>query len=394
MAIEIPKLNDIYEQVLEDYASELNVDKSELGDSYIVRAKVQAGTLYNLYLYASKVQESMYPDIAEQEELERWGKLILGRYPAKATQGIYTATVIVDGSTEINAQTQFISTADSNSPNVIFITDADYSLTGPSDTITLRCLTAGLDSKLNVGDKLKAIQPVYNANDEVEIATITTEPTNDEDIESYRADVLQAMRLVPQGGSPSDWALWASDNPSVRNVYTYLDNSEPGSLIIYVEATEENDAEGELIGTPTQEVLDSLYALDSGVEDGYFIVDPETGNGRRPVTVRNLTVQSITHAAVSIEYEGLTNESETVPVLESAIEELLYDIRPFVAGADIISNKNDILTLGQILNASYTALLATGDSFTGITMYVGGAEVSTYQFTEGEIPYLSAINAI
>ena len=79
MAVQIPTLNELYNAILADYATQLGVDVSDLGKSYQVRAKVMAGVQYQLYTTLSSVQKNMFYDLADQDQLIRQGKIIIGR---------------------------------------------------------------------------------------------------------------------------------------------------------------------------------------------------------------------------------------------------------------------------------------------------------------------------
>ena len=65
MAVTIPTLEELTDQILQDIATEFGVDVSELGTTYIVAAKVQAGIIYQQYLALSGVQKNIFYDLAD-----------------------------------------------------------------------------------------------------------------------------------------------------------------------------------------------------------------------------------------------------------------------------------------------------------------------------------------
>ena len=84
MAVTIPSIDDLYDGIMNDYTTNLGVSVSELGNTYVVRAKVLAGLVYPAYLTASGVQQNVYYDLAEEDQLIRYGQQILQRNPAPA----------------------------------------------------------------------------------------------------------------------------------------------------------------------------------------------------------------------------------------------------------------------------------------------------------------------
>lgn len=393
MPVTIPSKETIYQGILNDYASEMGVDVSELGDQIRVEAKVQAGREWVMYLLISKVQNNMYPDLAEEEELIRDGLLWLGRVPSPAEQGQYSCVINGKGGSIIPASTQFKSDSTSTSPDYLFILDSEFTMPGTigvetSSTITIRALEAGLDAQLLVGDTLTSIQPLNDFTNQITVDTITVQPVSAEGIESYRADVEEAKRLQSQGGSPSDYRLWCSEVPEIRTSYPYLQQGGGGNIIIYVEATEENTAPGEITGVPTQATLEEVYKFDSGIETGVVVQDPITSIARRPVQTKNISSVGINPNPVDLYFTDYSDESK-IGLANNAIDEFLYNVRPYVSGADVLSRKNDILTIGAMLSAIYDALQGSGVTFTSLAAKVNGVDLDpSYQFLLGNIPYL------
>lgn len=392
MAVQIPTLNEIKDNILNDIATELGVSVSELGDTYTVLAKVLAGVQYSFYLTLDKVQDNIFPDLADDETLIRIGEIVLGRKPAPSESGVYEVQVTGTIGSAIKAATTFRADDTTSAAGFLFVLDQEYTLTATTDTITLRALTPGTDASLIVDDTLTSTQPISGVDSEVIVTAITTTPVSAEDIEDYRDDVITNYRLEPQGGSPSDYRLWALDVPEVRTVYVYLNQFDFGQIDTYVEATEDNTEPGQLIGYPTQATRDELYKAPSGSdpESGVFVLNPTTLRGRRPLSVYTINIQPIVHVPVDVNFEGLTDETISA-TLKTAIDDYLYDIRPYIAGADIQANKNDILTLANITITVINVLANTGITYTSISMDVDNTTKTTHTFDEGKIPYLRNI---
>lgn len=391
MAVTIPTLNELYNDILNDYATELEVDVNSLGKSYLVRAKVQAGMMYTFYLSLSSVQQNIFYDLAEEDQLIRYGQQILGRSPAPATQGLYTIQVTGSIGAVIPAQTQFVGGEDINAAGFIFIVDTEKTLTATTDTLQVRALTAGVDSRLTVDDTLNSVQPLVNVDSLAVVTVVDTEPTAAESIDDYRADVVEGAKSEPNGGSPSDYRLWASDVPEVRTVYPYAKLGSAADVEVYIEATAGNTKPLGITGEPTQDTIDDVYKVElNGDETGALIINPITLKGRKPIGVNNIIPLSVNPIPVDMYFIGLSDESKAVDI-KNVIDTLLYDIRPFIAGADNITDRNDILTISTLIAATFQLLAGTGISYTTLTMNVDDNNVNSYQFYEGYYPYLRTI---
>jgi hypothetical protein len=71
----------------------------------------------------------------------------------------------------------------------------------------------------------------------------------------------------------------------------------------------------------------------------------------------------------------------------------LYDVRPFISGADLRRNKNDILYSGQVQSV-VTDSLVNGNFFNTLTLTVDGNVEVSYEFTLGSIPFLQTLNFV
>lgn len=397
MAQEIQTKEEIYNGILNDYATALNVDVSELDISIKVPAKVSAEIQFNLELKLSQLQNNIYPDKAEEEILNRYGLAIINRTISPAVQGEYTVEVTGTIGSTISAQTIFVANDDTDAAGKFFILDNNYTTTSNPDSITIRSLDPGLESALSIGDTLTAQSPQI-IDDIVTVTAITVTPTDKESLEDYREDVLTGIRLIPQGGSPSDYRLWVIQIPEVLRVYPFMTPDSPGDINVYVEATEASTSTdiGEnpnnVTGVPTQATIDAVYKAPTGgnPEEGALVYDSILNKGRRPMGVINIYALPIEPIPVDIAFVGLT-DTGIFTSLNNALETLFYTIRPYVAGADILSNKNDILSISNIVNEVFKIISGTIITYTSVSMDIDGSPESTYTFTYGQIPYIRNI---
>lgn len=387
--IRIPTLQELYTQVLSDLESEFGVNTPVFGKNFIrVLATVQAAKLKIQYLAIANLQKNIFVDTAEPESiggtLERFGRVKLGRNPFPAQAGKYDVDVTGSIGAIIKASTTFKSNDDSSSPGKLFVLDTDFTLTATTDTITLRALEAGLDSQLEVGDELTVTAPIAGVDDIATVTAENTEPKAAEDIEDYRTKALNSYRTEPQGGAGSDYRLWAQDAQGVEQVYPYAKSGSPWETNLYVEATIADSTDGK--GTPSASLL-------SDVED-VIDFDPDTTKplderGRRPINVvvnyLPVTIKSIDIDIAS--YSGITTAIQAQ--ILTALTTEINKIRPFVASVDILDNKNDILDVNKIIATILNA--KPGSVFGTITLQVDSIGTSSFQFINGQIPYLNSV---
>ena len=387
--VTIPTLKQIYDNLITSIETELGVTLPTSGKNvFLVLSTVLAGKLKLYYLATAKVQKNIFVDTAEPASmggtLERFGIVKLGRSPFPAIAGQYEVTITGTIGAVISAQTTFKSDDNSTSPGRLYVLDNQYTLLASSDTITLRSLTAGLSGELSVSDTLTATAPIANVDKAATVSAQTVEPLSSESIEAYRAKAIEAYRLEPQGGASTDYRLWASDAQGVERVYPYAKAGEDGEIDLYIEATIADSSDGK--GTPTAGIITDVEAV---VE-----LDPDTTlpineRGRRPLGVFQVNYLPITVIEIDITITGTSFTTAQETTITAALTSAISNIRPFIAGADIVANQNDVLNENKVIFQIQNAV--TGAVFTSALLEFDSVVLSTYTFDSGEIPYLNSV---
>lgn len=388
--ITIPTLNQLYTSILNDLETEFGTNIPLFGKNFLrAMAAVQAAKLKLFYTALGGVQKNIFADTADPENsggtLERFGRIKLGRNPFPAQAGQYEVTVTGSIGATIPASSTFKSNDDALNPGKLYVLDLAYTLIATTDTITVRALQAGTDSRLEVGDQLTATAPIPNANSLAQVTAESVAPLDAESTEEYRRKVVEAYQLEPQGGAASDYRIWAADVQGVARVYPYAKTGESGVVDVYVEATPGDSTDGK--GTPPGSMITEVEEVFEMDPD---ITKPINERGRRPLGVFDLNVLPVTIREIDIEiedFEGITSPIQTQ--IENALEDALETVRPFISGADVLENKNDIFDLNRII--SIILAVRPGSTFGEVNLYVDGLEVATHTFIAGDIPHLNSV---
>lgn len=387
-----PTISQLYASVKANMEAELGFAITIFGKVFLnAVAAVQAAKLKLLYLLAADIRKNIWVDTAysvlQGGLLERFGQVKLGRPPFPATQGIYTAQVTGGQVSDvIPANTVFKTDDTSSSPGKQFILDTQKTIGADPDTIQLRALEAGLDSRLTVGDTLTAVSPLVT-DDQVTVTVEDTAPLAAEDIEDYRAEIIRAFQLESQGGAATDYRIWSADAQGVAAVYPYAKSGECGEIQLYVEATKADSIDGN--GTPSAQLLLDVEAV---VEFDPDASKPLNERGRRPLGVFQIDFLAVSPLDVDIIIVNPVNiDASTQTAIINALTAAIDQIRPFVEAADVLENKNDVLGVNQVIFIVQDTL-SSGQTFDTITMTVGGIAVPVSRtFTNGDIPYLDIV---
>lgn len=381
----IPTLIEIYDGLANDLRSRLNLSDSDLKKVLDAVSASLSGQLKLNYLFLADIQNNIFPDTADSAEnggtLERLGLIYLNRIRRPSTSGVFNVAVVAENGSTLRKDITFKSNDDALNPGQLYILDEEQNLTGNA-TIEIRSIKGGTDLALEVGDTLTITEPVIGVDKIVTVLAIVDPPLAEESIEDYREAILQSIQLEPQGGAKTDYRLWAADAQGVRRVYPYVKDGDAGTVQVYVEATEADSTDGN--GTPEATLLTAVAEV---IEFDPDITIDTNSRGRRPIqaTVEVLPILPIPVDLIVTGLQEVTPDIETA--VRTNVEQYLRDIRPFVAGADLARNKNDII-FSAGLQAVVTDVLSASNFFTDFTMFVEGVAQLSFLFSRENIPYL------
>lgn len=389
MSLQVPTIQELYQNLENDLKLKLGLDDTSLKLVVQAMASVLAAQLKLQYLFIMDNRNNFFPDTADLAadggELERLGNIYINRQPRPSTNGSYSMFVYGEVGSVIRAGLTFKSNDDSKSPDNLYITDYEYILTGANDIIQIRSFDNGIEFALAVGDKLTITEPVVGINQTTEIESIIELPINSESISDYRKAIIDSIQLEPQGGSKTDYIIWAKDAAGVKNVFPYVKQNESGVVQVFIESTKIDSTDG--YGTPTQFILNDVEQV---IELDPDITKPLSERGRRPIQAI-LEVLPITLQPVDVEIVNIQqNTPENQTSIRQNLEAYLQTIRPFIAGANLLRDKNDILNSAKLQVVVFDSLNSE-NYFENFKTYVDGNEVNSYVFDGSNIPYLRNI---
>lgn len=386
----IPTISELASNMANDFKNKLNLSSNFLKKVLTAITNVLSAQIHLTYLYLSDVQNNIFADTATTLEnggtLERQGMIYLNRPIFPDSIGVFKATVIGVPGSVLRANLTFKSNEGSLNSGQMFVLDSEYTCIGTADEIEIRSLGAGVDFNLLVNDELTITEPIIGVNKTITISSIEEQPKAGETIEAYRQAILNAIQLEPQGGSRADYRQWATDAQGVRLVYPYVRDINAGIMDIYVEATLVDSVNND--GIPTTVILEEVEEVLNYDPD---VSKEDYERGRKPMQ-SILDVKSITRVPVDVDIIGLSDSSQAVQdTIKSSLEDMLYDVRPFISGADLRRNKNDILYYGK-MQSIITESLTNGNFFNELVMKVDGNSEVSYEFDLGNVPYLDNLN--
>lgn len=388
----IPTLVQINDAFISNIESQFGISLSTNSKNFLLAlSATESAEMKLLYLVLGFLQQNMAPDLAQSEAvggmLERYGRIRLGRNPYQAISGSYNVQVTGTIGAIINGQVTFKSDDSSENPGHLYILDNPFTLITGFDIITLRSLDAGTQAALSTGNTLTATSPIALVNSQVVVTSASALPLDAESLDDYRKAILQSYRLSPQGGSATDYRLWAEDAQGVSAVYPYASSGNINQVDLYVESELSDSTDGK--GTPSSYML---AAVQSVVEFNPDTTLPINQRGRRPITVIvNYLPVIINQVDINISgFTGITPGLQTL--ILSAITAYISLIRPFVAAADVIADDNDTIDINGII--AVISSVVPGAAFGAITLKINGNPLTAYQFVLGNIPWLNSVTYV
>ena len=180
-----------------------------------VRAKVYAAALHTVYGYIDYLAMNMLPDLCDESWLARHAAM--KRCPRKGAtaasgymrwEGVSDGLKVTAGSViQRDDLVQYTATADATSSGGVL-------------RVPIACSSSGAVGNADDGTSLILVTPV-NGLPSSGVADTLTGGFDTEDLETWRARIIERYYWTPQGGADVDYVVWAKEVPGITRAWTY-----------------------------------------------------------------------------------------------------------------------------------------------------------------------------
>ncbi|HAI2367134.1 baseplate J/gp47 family protein [Escherichia coli] len=178
-----------------------------------VRAKVYAAALHTVYGYIDYLAMNMLPDLCDESWLARHAAMKrCPRKGATAASGYMRWEGVSDG-LKVTAGSVI-----QRDDLVQYTTTDDATSSGGVLRVPIACSSAGAVGNADDGTALILVTPV-NGLPSSGVADTLTGGFDTEELETWRARVIERYYWTPQGGADGDYVVWAKEVPGIMAAF-------------------------------------------------------------------------------------------------------------------------------------------------------------------------------
>lgn len=197
-----------------------------------VRAKVYAGALHTVYGYIDYLAMNMLPDLCDESWLYRHAAMKrCPRKDAVAASGFMRWDGVTNG-LKVSAGSVI-----QRDDLVQYIAQADATSAGGVLRVPITCSVTGMAGNMDDGEALSLVTPV-NGLPSGGMADTITGGFDVEDLEVWRARVLERYYWTPQGGADGDYVIWAKEVAGITRAWTYRHWMGTGTVGVMVASSD------------------------------------------------------------------------------------------------------------------------------------------------------------
>lgn len=215
MDFNTPTLTELRTDARDDFNATIEGADSRLAQGILrVVGDVLAHLVFGLYAYLRWQYRQMFTDTADEDALVRDGEM---RGVFRGVASYSTGTVAVTGTNGAAiAAYKELATADGR---LVMVTE-DGVIAGGVGSVPVVAITAGAAGNLVAGTALSFTTGISGVNAAAIVEARGLSGGADvEDLEVYRAKVIEHKQRPPQGGSANDYRVWAREVPGVTRAW-------------------------------------------------------------------------------------------------------------------------------------------------------------------------------
>lgn len=210
-----PTLREIIQRVRADVMAELD-DPLRRSDAEVY-ARAYAGAVHGVNGHIEYLERNMLPDLCDEQWLLRHaGMKKCPRKEAQPAAGWLRISGVSDG---ITVSAGAVAVYQGSNPIQYVATEAATS-SGGVLRLPITCSETGYHTNLDDGEGLILSEPVAGLSSSG-VADSVQGGTDLESIDDWRTRVLDRWYFTPQGGSDTDYQVWAEEVPGVTRAWCY-----------------------------------------------------------------------------------------------------------------------------------------------------------------------------
>lgn len=366
MAFNRPTLIEINERVNSEIKGLLGVTNILRRSFLAVIGRVMSGISHLWHGHLDDNSRQFLPTTMDEDNLIAYGG-IWGIPRKEAVAGIYQITVTGTDGTSIPVNTIW-----KKSNNFEFFVQSAGVISGGTALITIvatesgKTSEEGKDTLLGAGDSVSLLNPIAGIDSEATYSATSIEPEDIEDIEDYRARVIERIQNPISGGTATDYVQWAKEVAGVTRAWVLPQNLGPGTVgVTFVEDTEDPITPSPAKVQEVQDYIDFRRPVTANVTvfaPNLFPIDMEIRIKPNTTVVQNAVIEELKDlilrdAALNGAYKSGTETfdgkillSRLNEVISLAVgeEDHIIDTINTAAPADVQPPTNNLAVLGTI----------------------------------------------
>ena len=328
MAFNRPSLQTIIDRVKGDFRTELNITSVLRRTVINAMSKAIAGVSHVLHGHLVFLSKQIFPDQAEQENLERWaGIYAVERKAATFTQVTIDLIFTAAGTVPLGTSFQL-------SDGKIYTLNAEVTAVAAgtlSGQVTAD--TAGNDYNIANGETMSLVSAISNVDSDAIVTATIIEGEDVETDESLRLRVVDRIQQPPAGGTANDYLQTALGVAGVTRAWVTPGLLGEGTVVLYF--AEDDDTPIIPDAAKIAEVQLAIDTFKPVTADAYVVAPNEK--------VLNLTISLKPNNATV--QAAVTQEIEDLILREAQVSGSYKEVGSTYDGKILISKINEAISI-------------------------------------------------